>query len=76
MNEPMDKTKIAKMDMEAFRQLKDLEADRDKWKQLAIDLATAGFCDYCNSRESGYLEDCPDTQGWHEVWSKVQLLIS
>jgi hypothetical protein len=38
MKLPMDKTKIAKMDMEAFRQVKELEADRDKWKDLAKSL--------------------------------------
>jgi hypothetical protein len=38
MKLPMDKTKIAKMDMEAFRQVKELEVDRDKWKDLAKSL--------------------------------------
>jgi hypothetical protein len=32
----MDKTKIAKMDMEAFRQLKDAEEQRDKWREIAL----------------------------------------
>jgi len=31
----MDKTKIAKMDMEAFRQLRDAENERDDWRNLA-----------------------------------------
>ena len=31
----MDKTKIAKMDMEAFRQLKDAEYELNKWRNLA-----------------------------------------
>ena len=35
MNEPMDKTKIAKMDMEAFRQLTQAEFERDRWKFIA-----------------------------------------
>ncbi len=34
----MDKTKVAKMDMEAFRQLKDAEHERDKWKEMALKL--------------------------------------
>ncbi len=45
----MDKTKIAKMDMEAFRQLKDAEYELNKWRNLAgamhqyiIDGNTAG----------------------------------
>lgn len=33
----MDK-KIAKMDMETFRQLKDAENERDKWKDIALKL--------------------------------------
>ncbi len=33
--ESMDKSKIAKMDMEAFRQLKDAENERDRWCNLA-----------------------------------------
>lgn len=31
----MDKTKVAKMDMEAFRQLKDAEYELNKWRNLA-----------------------------------------
>jgi len=45
----MDKTKIAKMDMEGFRQLKDAEYELNKWRNLAgamhqyiIDGNTAG----------------------------------
>ena len=34
----MDKSKIAKMDMETFRQLKDAENERDKWKEIATKL--------------------------------------
>ena len=34
----MDKTKIAKMDMETFRQLKEAEDERDYWRRLAREL--------------------------------------
>ena len=33
----MDKTKIAKMDMESFRQMKELEDDNNRWKKIADD---------------------------------------
>ncbi len=38
--EIMDKSKIAKMDMETFRQLKDAENERDKWKEIATKLTS------------------------------------
>ena len=34
----MDKTRVAKMDMETFRQLKDAEDERDYWRRLAREL--------------------------------------
>ena len=38
MDERMDKTKIAKMDMETFRQLREAEDERDRWKEIALRL--------------------------------------
>ena len=34
----MDKTRVARMDMETFRQLKEAEDDRDYWRRLAREL--------------------------------------
>jgi hypothetical protein len=34
----MDKTRVAKMDMETFRQLKEAEEERDYWRRLAREL--------------------------------------
>lgn len=34
----MDKTKVAIMDMETFRQLKEAEDERDYWRRLAREL--------------------------------------
>lgn len=34
----IDKTKVAKMDMETFRQLKEAEDERDYWRRLAREL--------------------------------------
>jgi hypothetical protein len=67
----VDKTKIAKMDMETFRQLKEAEEQRDYWRDIAIGLANAGFCEFCDSRAATHLINCPDKDGWHEAFSKL-----
>ena len=39
------------------------------WKDIAIHLAYAGYCEYCQSRGASELEGCPDLQKWHTAYN-------
>jgi hypothetical protein len=47
----MDKNKILKMDKETFNELKQLEAERDKWRSIANNLLQEWCANYGIRRE-------------------------
>lgn len=53
------------------RQFKDVEEERDYWKDIATGLANAGFCEFCESRAATHLTYCRDEDGWHRAYSKL-----
>ena len=47
----MDKSKILKMDMNTFNEIKQLEAERDRWKDIANNLLQEWCANYGIRRE-------------------------
>lgn len=41
------------------------------WRSVAIDLANAGFCEYCDAHCASEMDNCPDTDGWHSAYERV-----
>jgi hypothetical protein len=56
----MDKTKIAKMDMAAFREMKELEAERDRWRDIANGLLQKWCANYGISRDKAIEKYFPE----------------
>ena len=57
--------------MQEPQRFKDIEEERDYWKDIATGLANSGFCEFCDSRAATHLLNCPDADGWHIAYSKL-----
>jgi hypothetical protein len=59
----MDKSKILKMDKETFNELKQLEAERDRWRDIANNLLQEWCANYGISRERAIEKYFPEFKG-------------
>lgn len=59
----MDKSKILKMDINTFNEIKQLEAERDRWKDIANNLLQEWCLKYGISRERAIEKYFPEFKG-------------
>ena len=39
------------------------------WKDIAVRLANAGFCEYCDDHSASEMDNCLDADGWHKAYN-------
>ena len=59
----MDKNKILKIDKETFNEIKQLEAERDRWKDIANKLLQEWCANYGIRRERAIEKYFPEFKG-------------
>lgn len=59
----MDKSKMLKMDKQTFNEIKQLEAERDRWRDIANGLLQEWCANYGISRETAIEKYFPEFRG-------------